>query len=250
VHSYGSSRKQSSWNITETEPSIAGAQEDTRVDFHDSVDGLDALESFSQDEDQPVSENSGELSVPRHSSLMVKLGFLMHKKSLNAPLARRWCSLNVFKFEIFSRDQSNVLSSLLMATLERVEICFDSQGPSNFPMKLHQKRKYRSIPIELISPSAAERQEWVTVTPPIKLLMAFSITHATSSETLTSCTGFQRNINLLSQSARLSFGARKILARVSSQHALLLPPFTTGMFTLAFFSIFTQVRLELQPRRR
>jgi hypothetical protein len=154
--------------IPDAEP-VEDGQEGINVQFQDALDNPDASESPLQGEDHSNTANSDVLSVPlRHSSLMVKFGVLQFKKSLNASMAPRWCSLNMFKFQIFARDQSTLLLCVLMATIERVESCFDSQSASHFPMLVHRKRKYRSVPLELIASSAEERQEWLSVIPRIK----------------------------------------------------------------------------------
>ena len=149
----------------ESEP-LADAQDEMSAGFQESLDNADASEVPGEGDEQPTSSSSNALPVPlRHPSLMVKCGVLNFKKSSTAKMAPRWCSLNMFKFQIFTRDQSTSLLSLLMATLERVESGHDPQSAAQFSVSLHRKRKYRSAPIVVIASSAGEQQEWLAVTP-------------------------------------------------------------------------------------
>jgi hypothetical protein len=150
----------------ESEP-LADAQDDTSAGFQESLDNADASEVAGEGDEQPTSSSYNALPVPlRHPSLMLKCGVLNFKKSSSATMAPRWCSLNMFKFQIFARDQSTSLLSLLMATIERVESGHGPQSAAQFSISLHRKRKYRSAPIVVIASSPAEQQEWLAVTPP------------------------------------------------------------------------------------
>jgi hypothetical protein len=149
-----------------SQSSSAKSREISSVTFDDSP------ETFSLDTtnpmppgDLPASEVSDFVPGPlRHPSLMIKTGFLNVLKTSTGKLSSRWCSLNVTKFRLFSRsNHSNIKSSIIMGSLERVDNHYDALANVSFPIVLYRKRKHGSIPIVLSAPSLDDQENWITV---------------------------------------------------------------------------------------
>jgi hypothetical protein len=145
---------------------VAGDVEVKTIQFADSHETLsvDTTLPTSRDENSTIDENSDVSSGPlRHPSLMAKVGHLSVLKPSAGKLSERWCSLNVSKLRIFSRE-NQLKTSIIMGTLERVDSLFESLNiVVPFPIVLYRKRKHRSAPVVLSASSAEEQQDWIMV---------------------------------------------------------------------------------------
>ncbi len=202
-------------NVFSPQP-VAGDLDVETIQFADSHQALSADTTLPTSQvDRPTIHESLDVSSGpmRHSSLMVKDGYLSVVKPASGKFSARWCSLNVSRLRMFSRE-NQLKTSIIMGTLERVDSLYNNMKiVVPFPVVLYRKRKHRSAPVVLSASSVEEQQDWIMVISP-SLNRASQPPISVCVKPFTRPIGYQGSAYVSPPPARFSSRARGALERV------------------------------------